>query len=81
MTEITARLLLFMITAAQSGRGGGGAERLKTHGRWGWGWGCSSKNRRYPSLKFPKYNLRIWFAQVNLLKPLNSECSVSESDL
>lgn len=27
MTEITARLLLFMITAAQSGRGGrGGAE-------------------------------------------------------
>lgn len=78
MTEITARLLLFMITAAQSGRGGGGA------GRSGDGVGVGVAHQRtgvIPLSNSPKYNLRIWFAQVNLLKPLNSECSVSESDL
>ena len=78
MTEITARLLLFMITAAQSGRGGGGA------GRSGDGVGGGVAHQRtgvIPLSNSPKYNLRIWFAQVNLLKPLNSECSVSESDL
>lgn len=77
MTEITARLLLFMITAAQSG--GGGRSVLK---RTGDGVGVARQRTGViPLSNSPKYNLCIWFAQVNLLKPLNSECSVSESDL
>lgn len=79
MTEITARLLLFMITAAQSGGGGGGRSVLK---RTGDGVGVARQRTGViPLSNSPKYNLCIWFAQVNLLKPLNSECSVSESDL
>ena len=79
MTEITARLLLFMITAAQSGGGGGARSVLK---RTGDGVGVASQRTGViPLSNSPKYNLCIWFAQVNLLKPLNSECSVSESDL
>lgn len=78
MTEITARLLLFMVTAAQSG-GGGARSVLK---RTGDGVGVASQRTGViPLSNSPKYNLCIWFAQVNLLKPLNSECSVSESDL
>lgn len=78
MTEITARLLLFMITAAQSG-GGGGRSVLK---RTGDGVGVAHQRTGViPLSNSPKYNLCIWFAQVNLFKPLNSECSVSESDL
>lgn len=80
MTEITARLLLFMITAAQSGGGGGGGRSVLK--RTGDGVGVAHQRTGViPLSNSPKYNLCIWFAQVNLLKPLNSECSVSESDL
>ena len=57
MTEITARLMLFMITAAQSGRGGGGRSVLK---RTGDGVGVAHQRTGViPLSNSPKYNLRI----------------------